>query len=366
MVAYRKIDEASPPTGRKVALSHELFHGLTPDEFRAESEMFHEAVSLSPGVRRRLEAQLKERLMTPPDAPSWGPDWVKQGEKFAPKRGEKRGLLTGLFAKKNEDEESEVEADEKPTDEDYVIARNMEKSRQIAHYRWLYVGAGILALIIACAAMFVDYQIIRGDIWTRALSNEFMVVPASLQSTVVFKSLQVIFAVLIIHFMLKITGVYGRNAMVTAAFVFALVMIGCLGYLVAYNNMAGGTQTTLEHQDTNSQGNSSIDQLLASNTQASQPAAQPALATDAADKSGSGYSLFGLPKLSQSSLATTDSWFWLAFASVIFFIVTTVAALYLQGLENNIRNVSLARDYKHRQRQFAQLHLLQVADRQET
>ncbi len=62
-----------------------------------------------------------------------------------------------------------------------------------------------------------------------------------------------------------------------------------------------------------------------------------------AEKSG-GYSLFGLPKLSQSSLATTDSWFWLqAFASVIFFIVTTVAALYLQGVENNIRNVSLAR-----------------------
>ena len=100
-----------------------------------------------------------------------------------------------------------------------------------------------LALVIALAAMFVDYQIIRGDIWTRALSNEFMVVPAALQSTVIFKSLQVIFAVLIIHFMLKITGVYGRNALVTTAFIFALVMIGCLGYLVAYNNMSGGTST---------------------------------------------------------------------------------------------------------------------------
>ncbi|HTQ13315.1 MAG TPA: hypothetical protein VMH86_05505 [Rhizomicrobium sp.] len=369
MVAYRKMDEASPPTGRKVALSHELFHGLSPEEFRAESEMFHEAIAMSPGVRRRLEAQLKERLMTPPDPPSWGPDWVRHGEKFAPKRGEKQGWLRGLFRKKDAEEEPGADLeDEKPTDEDYVIARNMEKSRQIAHYRWLYIGAGVLALVIALAAMFVDYQIIRGDIWTRALSNEFMVVPASLQSTVIFKSLQVIFAVLIVHFMLKITGVYGRNTLVATAFVFALVMIGCLGYLVAYNNMVGGTSATLEHRDSAQQTNS-IDQLFSSaGAQVNPPAAtQAALTSDAPDSGkGDGVSLFGLPKLSQSSLATTDSWFWLAFASVIFFIVTTVAALYLQGVENNIRNVSLARDYKHRQRQFAQLHLLQMADREQS
>ncbi|HEX3673615.1 MAG TPA: hypothetical protein VHU87_05030 [Rhizomicrobium sp.] len=367
MVAYRKMDEASPPTGRRVALSHELFHGLTPDEFRAESEMFSEAVGMSPGVRRRLEAQLKERLMTPPDAPSWGPDWVKHGEKFAPKRGEaRRGVLSGLFGKQEEEAEAE-EDDAAPTSEDYVIARNMEKSRQIAHYKWLYAGAIGLALIIALAAMFVDYEIIRGDIWTRALSNEFMVVPAALQSTVIFKSLQVIFAVLIIHFMLKITGVYGRNTLVTAAFLFALVMIGCLGYLVAYNNMSGGTSTTLEHQQTTTDmpQNNSIDKLLnTADTTEQAPAATPAAMEPASDKKS--YSLFGLPQLSQSSLANTDSWFWLAFASVIFFIVSTVAALYLQGAENNIRNVSLARDYKHRQRQFAQLHLLQQADRQQS
>jgi hypothetical protein len=366
MVAYRKIDEASPPTNRRVALSHELFHGLTPEEFRQESEMFSEAVGMSPGVRRRLEAQLKERLMTPPDAPSWGPDWVRHGDKFAPKRGKaRRGFLTGMFGKKDEDEAEEIEADEtQPTDEDYVIARNMEKSRQIAHYRWLYVGGVALAIVIALCAMFVDFNIIKGDIWTRALSNEFMVVPASLQSTVVIKSLQVIFAVLIVHIMLKITGVYGRNILVTAAFVCALVMIGCLGYLVAYNNMAGATSATQEHQQsTDTPGNSSIDRLFASTDQSSAQA-QPAALEPATEKSG-GYSLFGLPKLSQSSLATTDSWFWLAFASVIFFIVTVVAALYVQSVENNIRNLSLTRDYKHRQRQFAQLHLLQMADRRE-
>ena len=97
--------------------------------------------------------------------------------------------------------------------------------------------------------MLVDYQIIHGDVWTRALSNEFMQVPESLQGSVAIKSLQVIFAVLIVHFMLKITGIYGRNTLITAAFVLAMVMIGSLGYLVAYNNMAGATSATLEQQD---------------------------------------------------------------------------------------------------------------------
>ncbi len=245
-------------------------------------------------------------------------------------------------------------------DDAAIIMRNMEKSRQVAHYRPLYILAVIVAIGVALLAMFVDYQIIRGDVWTRALSNEFMVVPASLQSSVAFKSLQVIFAVLIVHFFLKITGVYGRNAMITAGFVFALVMIGCLGYLVAYNNMAGGTSVTLEQAASTprrASRNNSIDALFTTS--------KPAPATPAATPAASdGFSL-GLPKLSSSSLAAADSWFWLAFASVIFFIVTTVAALYMLTVENNVRNLHIARDYKHRQRQFAQLHLLQLADKRD-
>ncbi|HEY8947709.1 MAG TPA: hypothetical protein VIM56_02370 [Rhizomicrobium sp.] len=361
MVAYRRIDEVNVPPSRKHALSHELFHGLTPEEFDNEARTVAEVRAMTPAVRRRMEAHLTERLLTPPDAPSWGPDWIHHGDRFAPRRGsEKPGLFSRIF-KRDDEEDDEVEASpDVATDEDYVIARNMEKSRQIAHYRWLYAAAIGITLLIAFAAMFVDYQIIRGDVWTRALSNEFMVVPAALQSTLVFKSLQVVFAVLIIHFMLKITGVYGRNAMVVAAFVLALVMIGGLGYLVAYNNMTGGTSTTLEHQQSNDTSGNAIDRLF----QTDAPISAENPVRNASLKSSSEYSL-GLPKLSQSSLADADSWFWFAFASVIFFIVTIVAALYIQGAENNMRNVMLARDYKHRQRQFAQLHLLQLADKRE-
>ncbi len=360
MAAYRKIDEVNVPPSRKVALSHELFHGLTPEEFNTEAKMLADAQAMTPAVRRRLEAQLTERLMTPPDAPSWGPDWVKRGEKDAPKRGkQKAGVFTRVFNREDEDDDDDrVEASAaSPTNDDYIIARNMEKSRQVAHYRGLYIGAILFTLGIALLAMFVDYNIIR-EVWTRALSNEFMQVPDSLKSSVVFKSLQVVFAVLIVHFMLKITGVYGRNTMIVAAFLLVLVMIGSLGYLNAYNNMSGGTSTTLEHQQTDQPGNNAIDRLF----QTSAPAADTAHVQNASVVGE--YSL-GLPKLSQNSLANADSWFWFAFASFIFFIVTVVAALYMQGAENNIRNVGLARDYKHRQRQFAQLHLLQLADKRE-
>jgi hypothetical protein len=365
MVAYSRIDEVNVPTSRKHALSHELFHGLSPEEFDNEAKSVAAAEAMTPAVRRRMEAQLTERLMTPPDAPTWGPDWVKHGERDAPKRGkDEPGMFARVFRRgddEDDDESTEALAPETPRDEDYVIARNMEKSRQVAHYKWLYAGAIAVALGIALLAMFVDYQIIRGDVWTRALSNEFMVVPASLQSTLIFKSLQVIFAVLIVHFMLKITGVYGRNILVTTAFLFALVMIGCLGYLVAYNNMAGGTSTTLEHQQTTTDsgsGGNSIDQLFATSSKSDQ-----AHEISATQSTSSNEFSLPLPKLSQNSLADTDSWVWLAFASVIFFIVTVVAALYMHGVENNIRNFSLSHDYKHRQRQFAQLHLLQLADR---
>jgi hypothetical protein len=359
MTVYSRTRDLMDVPVRKQALSHEIFHGLTPDEFGREAGSIADADAMTREMRARLEAQLVERLKTPVDPPSWGPDWAKKRNAGEP------GFIARRFGKK---EAATAEEDDPLSDRErsdaQVIARNMEKSRQVAHYKGLYIAAIAFTLVVACAAMFVDYSIIRGDIWTRALSNEFMVVPASLQSTVIFKSMQVIFAVLIVHFMLKITGVYGRNILVTTAFVLALVMIGGLGYLVAYNNMQGGTSATLEHQQSVDNGNNAIDQLFSKQNTADQQSDQPQFQNAALDTPHSGNDGFslGLPKLSDRSLANADSWFWFAFATGIFFIVTSVAALYLLGTENNIRNFHLARDYRNRQRQFAQLHLLEVAD----
>jgi hypothetical protein len=384
MVAYLKrkdLDDDETPAVRtkkppqsKHALARDMLHGLSPEEFDVEAKSLAAAESLTPQVRERMRTQLVERLKTPIDPPSWGPDWIKRGEKSSPLTEKKKGgsRLASLFpfGRKDDADEDDTETraviealDEENQDDARVIAHNMERSRQVFHFRSLYVLATVAAIGIALLAMFVDYQIIKGDVWTRALSNEFMVVPASLQGTLLFKSLQVVFAVLIIHFMLKITGVYGRNAMVTAAFIFALVMIGGLGYLVAYNNMTGGTSTTLEHAQDGGQHNNAIDQLFASNKPASEDASAHVIPATMTEAKSDELSL-AIPKPSERSLANADSWFWLAFASVIFFIVSTVAALYMQTFENNIRNFLISRDYLHRRKQFAQLHLLELADRQ--
>jgi hypothetical protein len=355
MVAYRL--RAEP---KRQALSHELFHGLTPAQFDAEAKALRDAEAMTPQVRARLRTQLVERLKTPVDAPSWGPDWIRKTDR-AKRKMRGYGLLALFAPKKDEKSEDPAQPLSKDEQDDaQAIARNMEKSRQVAHYRWLYALAIGIAAAIALTAMFVDYQIIRGDIWTRALSNEFMVVPASLQSSVVFKSLQVVFAVLIVHFMLKITGAYGRNSLITAAFILSILMIGCLGYLVAYNNMAGATSASLEQSDQSAQPPAnSIDQLFDSLRKPVHTA--PAIQ---AGMIGTDEVSLPLPKISKSSLANADSWFWLVFASVIFFIVTSVAALYILTAESNVRNFLLSRDYKHRQKQFAQLHLLDLADKQ--
>jgi len=366
MIAYYTPRQDLETGPKRSALSRDLFHGLTPEQFDDEAQSLAKVQAMTPSVRARMRAQLIERLKTPVDEPSWGPDWVKRGEKVAAHRHKKPGVVARMlpFGKSDEDDEEDEPLSERERTDNDIISRNMEKSRQVAHYRPLYMVAIALALGFALLAMFVDYQIIRGDVWTRALSNEFMVVPASLQSSVVFKSMQVLFAVLIVHFMLKITGVYGRNALITTAFVFALVMIGCLGYLVAYNNMAGATSATQEQRIDAPGSQNSIEQLFSStnaddNTSAILPAAHVTQAGMA-----DGVSL-GLPKLSQTSLANADSWFWLSFASVISFIVTTVAALYMLTVENNVRNFHIARDYSHRRRQFAQLHLLELAEQKQ-
>jgi hypothetical protein len=279
--------------------------------------------------------RIVEHLRSPVDPPTWGPDWIKKVRRW-------RNSATPAAAN--------------AADEHKLIVDNLEKSRQVARYKGLYILTAVLSLIVCGLAMFVDYQIINGDVWTRALANEYMQVPDALKDSVVFKSLQVVFAVLAIHFMLKLTGKWGRTALISVAFVLTIVMIGCLGYLVAYNNMEMGTSARNERIEQGAgqagSSDSTIDRLLqsVSGEPASAPEVRPAVNTASA-ASLAEVSL-PLPKLSEQSLANAQSWFWLAFASVIFFIVTAVCALYMQTAENNIRNWLIARDYRTRRQQY--------------
>jgi uncharacterized membrane protein len=126
--------------------------------------------------------------------------------------------------------------------------------------------------------------------------------------------------------------------------------------------MAGATSATYENtQEATSSGNS-IDQLFAGLGQ--NRGAAPTQATPHVMEAGMQGVSLSVPKLSKTSLANADSWIWFGFASVIFFIVTAVAALYMLIVENNVRNLLLTRDYPQRRRHLTQLHMIELADGQ--
>lgn len=361
----RTAEQATPNSRR--ALSKDLLFDLSPEEFNEEAQQLAAMQAMTPTMRARLRTQLVERLKTPVDKPSWGPDWVRQGERVAGHKQSTQSWFSRLRHNKKQNTETDDAGQERvlsdsDEEEATIIARNLEKSRQVERYRPLYAIALFLSVAVVALSMFVDYHIIR-EVWTRALANEFMVVPPALQASVMFKSLQVIFAVLIVHFMLKITGEGGKRLMILTSFILAVMMIAGLGYIVAYNNMAGGTATAREQiTSVSPQQDNAINQLFAADDRR-QGVQQIALAAppQRAAASADGVSL-GLPKLSETSLAHAEPWFWLAFASVVFFIVTTVAALYMQSAENNARNIHIAGDYKNRRRDFVLLHLLELQD----
>ena len=147
MVAYRKIPQSLAARSHPDALSHDLFHGVTPRQMDREARDLAEAAALRPQVRARLEARLIERLKTPLDTPSWGPDWVRDGERHAPQRnGHRPGGLLGLVARRRmqrAQDETASPLSREQLDDTAIIARNLEKSRQVWHYRPLYlIGCG--------------------------------------------------------------------------------------------------------------------------------------------------------------------------------------------------------------------------------
>ena len=71
MIAYfrpkQELQDIERPEPRPSALSRELFHGLTPEQFDVEAKSLAKAQAMTPSVRARLKSQLVERLKTPVD-----------------------------------------------------------------------------------------------------------------------------------------------------------------------------------------------------------------------------------------------------------------------------------------------------------
>ncbi|NWH07619.1 MAG: hypothetical protein HXY22_03050, partial [Alphaproteobacteria bacterium] len=173
----------------------------------------------------RSQEELRIRLLTPPDIPSWGPSGVRSRLRQIFRMRMLPETLRARF--KGKAAANGIEA------EHAQIVENLELHHRIYNYRWYYVVAAVASMLIAGLALFVDYHIIEADVWTRALADEFGVVPDAMQTSVVFKSLQVVFATLAIHFMLKITGTVGRYALVVIVFILSTVMVAGLGVIVA-------------------------------------------------------------------------------------------------------------------------------------
>jgi hypothetical protein len=189
------------------------------------------------------------------------------------------------------------------------LERKIGGSGVVTHH-----GVGILAgATIFITALIVDFFIVK-EFWTWALSNENGDLQAALRDSVVFKSLQVVFATMAIHFMLTNIGSYGRAAYTIFICLLTIGMITGIGLLWATNSLPPGA--TLFGVDIHGSASAVNDTLRQLGLDA--PSAP----------SGNGI-------INGESIKTYQTVIWLGALSVLFLIVASVGAL---ALEMAIRN----------------------------
>lgn len=200
-------------------------------------------------------------------------------------------------------------------EETYQSLRAQERDL-LAHVA--YALAMFFGLSILIAALLVDYRIIH-EFWSRAVMDQFGRLPASLKSSVYFKSGQVVFATLAFHFMLETVGERGRKIFVGFIFILTFIMLLGIGLIVANNWLPAGS--TLFGVDLHRAASSGKD-ILASLGLASE--------TRAPQTSG-----FGADDVSNIRTIV-----WLGSLSLIFIVVTGVGSLSLRNAVHNFQKMS--------------------------
>jgi hypothetical protein len=180
------------------------------------------------------------------------------------------------------------------------------------------IVAIFFGLTVLVAALLVDYRIIH-EFWTRAVMDELGRVPASLRSSVYFKSGQVVFATLAFHFMLDTVGEAGRKVFKIFLFILTFAMLLGIGYIVASNWLPPGS--ALFGVDLHAAARSGQDVL-----------AQLGLPSDTKTAPG-GTQL-------ADNLNTLRTLIWLGSLSMIFIIVTGVGALSLRNAVHSFQVLS--------------------------
>ena len=284
-------------------------------------------------IKRYIEGK-REELSYDLDHPSWGP-------KFSPKshKRSKPSFTARAFSRGRGRNEDALEPTQQMDKQDQRIAANLEQSHRYSRYSSLYIGAGIVSFLIVIAALVVDYSIIK-QFWYQAMVNEYMQLPPELASSVTFKSLQVLFATIGIHLVLRHLPRWAIAGFTGVVFLLTMAMMISLGFLYAHNSLPNDNQATIDGRDT---GSSGLGEMLSS------MGLQPDTTSAATERAP-----VELPAWMEQ-LAVYDALGWMISLSVIFLIVASVGALFLLWSEHNVRNWTIAKEYKTRNYHTARL-----------
>ncbi len=218
-----------------------------------------------------------------------------------------------------------------------AINDNFLASQRDARYRPYYFGAIIFTIAVSLAALFVDYMIVT-EFWTRALANEFLELPGSLANSVAFKSLQVLFATLAAHIFFEQMSGFGRAMFVRLLFILALMMLGGVGLLLAMMSLPAG----LADAGLGGPGGSLGSALsgLGIETEAAREATVAQAGLD--------------------EMRAYQPIFWMVSLSVIFLVVTGVAALFLHYALVNLKKIFETIDFSDRKTDMTRLAALEA------
>ncbi|MGY9105764.1 MAG: hypothetical protein ACKVG0_04405, partial [Alphaproteobacteria bacterium] len=160
--------------------------------------------------------ELARRLTAPMAMPSWGPH------------------VPGSHVAQISDASTEADQD------DYfgvqAIARKIEYSRKLVPYLPIYIAAGIFSSGVFILALYVAYRMTGSEFWLYLLSNSF--IPAALYGSPFFMGLQVVIAVLAIHFLAKVLGFYRCSASLRTAIGFFVLLACSIGFLFSNNTIS--------------------------------------------------------------------------------------------------------------------------------
>lgn len=272
--------------------------------------------------------------------PSWGPrisvrDYKRGKDRVGKRLSKGLGIFRG--GGNNHDRSAALEPNRLMHEQDQEISFNLEQARRYSHFLWLYMVAAIASIAIVSAALLVDYSILK-EFWHQAMMNEYMMVPAELQDSVSLKALQVLFATIGIHLVLRHLPNWMIAGFTGVIFVMTVLMMIAIGFLYAHKTLPVENQATMNGETTEESG------LLGA-------LADSGIMTgsDPADETEGGPIGQGLSEFFDAdTLAWVDAVGWLVALTAIFLVVASIGALFLLWGEHNIRNFILARDYSNR------------------